>query len=335
MNTISVRSVWMLVIAGFCIASSVFLPIWSIQLDAPQYPEGLELKIHASKLAGDVDVINGLNHYIGMKTLHADDFWEFTYLPYILGAFALFAWLVAFLRHRKAVLLLLIAFLIFGVLSLYDFWKWEYAYGHDLDPTAAIQVPGMAYQPPLIGFKQLLNFGAYSMPDAGGWALLAGGLIIAFIFINESGWLRFLQKSSALSVCVTLVMAFVSCTPSGPEPIVIHKDSCMNCKMKISEGHFGCEMLTSKGRYLKFDDLHCLKQYRKENPDIKISEYYVHDYPSDNVLVPAREAYYIKSDQYKSPMAGNTAAFKSQEAVREKAAQLQTGYVTWEEVLAN
>lgn len=48
-------------------------------------PEGLGLSIYANKLGGDVDIINGLNHYIGMKTLHAEEFIEFTVLPYIIG----------------------------------------------------------------------------------------------------------------------------------------------------------------------------------------------------------------------------------------------------------
>ena len=60
-----------------------------------------------------------------------------------------------------------------------DFWRWEYNYGHNLDPSAAIIVPGMAYQPPLIGFKQLLNFGAYSIPDIGGWLFIVSGLMMA------------------------------------------------------------------------------------------------------------------------------------------------------------
>ncbi len=36
----------------------------------------------------------------------------------------------------------------------------------------------MSYQPPLIGFKQLLNFGAYSIPDTGGWIMLGSGMLI-------------------------------------------------------------------------------------------------------------------------------------------------------------
>lgn len=75
--------------AGLMIAS-LFVPFWRIDLDAPQYPEGLRLLIWANKIAGDVEIINGLNHYIGMKTLHSADFIEFKILPWLLGLFALF-----------------------------------------------------------------------------------------------------------------------------------------------------------------------------------------------------------------------------------------------------
>ena len=71
MNTISKSSVIMMILAGLCVLSAVFLPIWRIELDAPQYPEGLALLIYANRLGGEVEIINGLNHYIGMKTLHA------------------------------------------------------------------------------------------------------------------------------------------------------------------------------------------------------------------------------------------------------------------------
>ena len=58
-------------VAVMCV---LFIPFWRIELDAPQYPEGLVLQIFTGKLGGDVDIINGLNHYIGMKTLHANEF---------------------------------------------------------------------------------------------------------------------------------------------------------------------------------------------------------------------------------------------------------------------
>lgn len=172
-------------LCGVALVAVIFLPIWRIELDAAQYPEGLELQIYSNKLAGEVEIINGLNHYIGMKTLHAADFIEFTVLPYIIAAFAALFLFVAIRNKRKALYFLFFAFLLFGVVAMVDFYIWEYNYGHNLDPNAPIKVPGMSYQPPLIGYKQLLNFGAYSIPDIGGWIFILVGVIVAYCSVQE------------------------------------------------------------------------------------------------------------------------------------------------------
>ena len=164
---------------------SLFVPMWQIDLDAPQYPEGLVLKLHANKIGGDVEIINGLNHYIGMATLHTENFIEFKILPYIVGAFSLISILLIFINNRKFVLAFFATFVLFVILAGLDFYRWNYEYGHNLDPNAAIKVPGMAYQPPLIGYKQLLNFGAYSIPDIGGWMLIGAGVMLFYIVFKE------------------------------------------------------------------------------------------------------------------------------------------------------
>ncbi|MCO6496185.1 MAG: hypothetical protein J5I50_00845 [Chitinophagaceae bacterium] len=154
------------------------VPLWKILLYAPQYPEGLTLKMYPHKLGGDVEIVNGLNHYIGMKTLHTEDFIEFTVLPYLIGLFALFTLVVFLVNKRKWLNVLFYSFLAFGVIAMADFYRWEYDYGHDLDPSAPIQVPGMSYTPPLIGYKELLNFQAYSWPDAGGLLFFGAGILL-------------------------------------------------------------------------------------------------------------------------------------------------------------
>jgi len=184
-NNISILSRILLIISAGLLVYSVYVPIWQIDLDAPQYPEGLNLKIFADKLGGDVEIINGLNHYIGMKTLHAEDFIEFSILTYIIFFYALFAIVTAALGKKKILYSLFTLFVLFGIIAMVDFWRWEYNYGHDLDPHAAIIVPGMAYQPPLIGFKQLLNFGAYSIPDTGGWMFIGSGVLMLIAVIKE------------------------------------------------------------------------------------------------------------------------------------------------------
>ncbi len=177
-NNLSILQRGIIFISGILLVVVLFVPLWQIELAAPQYPEGLVLKMYPDKIAGNVDIINGLNHYIGMKTLHTKDFIEFTILPYIVVFFALLCFTVAFLKKPKWLTGLFTLFVIFGIVAMVDFWRWEYAYGHDLNPEAPIQVPGMAYQPPLIGYKQLLNFGAYSVPDIGGWLFILVGLLL-------------------------------------------------------------------------------------------------------------------------------------------------------------
>lgn len=180
-------------IASTVLFIALFVPIWQIQLTAPQYPEGLELYIHADKLSGDVDIINGLNHYIGMRELHEKDFVEFTVLPYIIGVLGLIGLLSAIINRRTLFFFWVIFFVIFGILAIGDFYMWIHDYGHNLDPKAPIQVPGMTYQPPLIGFKQLLNFGAYSIPAIGGWVMIGSATLAGVAFIIE---MKFKKKKT-------------------------------------------------------------------------------------------------------------------------------------------
>jgi copper chaperone NosL len=134
------------ILCGLSLFTILFFPIWQIQLSAPQYPEGLVMLIYANKIAGNVDIINGLNHYIGMKTIHAGDFFEFTILPYIICFFSLLFIIAGIIGKRKLINGSLFLFVLFGIVAMADL-KWEYNYGHNLNPDAAIIVPGMSYQP--------------------------------------------------------------------------------------------------------------------------------------------------------------------------------------------
>jgi copper chaperone NosL len=334
MNTlkISVFSRVALIIVSVLFFFSLLFPMWQIELSAPQYPEGLVLKLHANKIGGDVEIINGLNHYIGMATLHTENFIEFKVLPYIMLFFGLFSLLMVFVAKRKGVLFLFFTFILFGFLAGVDFYRWNYEYGHNLDPNAAIIVPGMAYQPPLIGYKQLLNFGAYSIPDIGGWMLIAAGLLLGIILVKEFDLLkRFKSKNKQIALLI-LVGFFTSCSSKEPEPIKLNVDQCSFCKMSISDGRFGSELITKKGRIYKFDDIVCLTSYVHQNP-LDAEGFYVNDYATDNTLIPAETAYFIKGEQISSPMRGNIAAFASEKEAAVFMEKLETKSITWNNVL--
>ncbi len=176
--------IWILV-GSLALIATFFLPIWRIDLWAPQYPEGLSMKIWLSKLSGDVEIINGLNHYIGMAHIKAEMFPEFKILNYCVAFIIAAGLLTALAKSKKGLIAFLSLLILAGAVALYDFWKWGYEYGHNLSDDAAIKVPGMAYQPPLIGYKELLNFGAYSTPDTGGWIVVGLGLIVIGVTFYE------------------------------------------------------------------------------------------------------------------------------------------------------
>lgn len=330
---ISTLSKVMLLLVMVLLVSSVFVPMWRIELSAPQYPEGLVLQLHANKIGGDVEIINGLNHYIGMKTLHKEDFIEFTVLPYIIGFFALCALAVAVVAKKKGLYALFISFILFGILAGVDFYRWNYEYGHNLDPNAAIQVPGMSYQPPLIGYKQLLNFGAYSIPDIGGWMLIASGFLLFLLVIKETNLLQKFQKSSTTTALfVFLSLSFFSCAKTEVVPIKLNVDTCDFCKMTIADGKYAAEVISEKGRVFKFDDIMCMIHYGKENSNTKMAAHYVNDYTQDNVLIPAKTAFFLSGGTVQSPMRGGIIAFSSENDAKEFGIKLKAKPVTWEAV---
>jgi copper chaperone NosL len=332
MNTkISTLSKVLLLLGAISLVISIFVPIWRIELDAPQYPEGLFLQIYSSKLGGNVDIINGLNHYIGMKTLHDEDFIEFTVLPYIIGFFAVASILVIFFGRKKMLYVLFTLFVLFGILAMYDFWRWEYDYGHNLDPKAAIIVPGMAYQPPLIGFKQLLNFGAYSIPDIGGWLFITSGLLMLTAVIYEVRLSKKTQSKIGVTSSIILLF-FVSCGNVEMDPIIINKDHCDFCKMMITDPRFPAEVITKKGRVYKFDDVDCLKSFLKNN-NHEYESYFVTNYLPPHTLHNASQLFYVESAELRSPMGGNIAAFTDKQLAEEYANKLTGQNIAWETII--
>jgi len=322
----------LLLVAAAGLVFVLFTPMWRIELSAPQYPEGLNLQINANGLSGNVDIINGLNHYIGMKTLHNEDFMEFTILPYLIIFFALLFVLAAVINKRKFLNLSFILFVAFGILAMYDFWRWEYNYGHNLNPNAAIIVPGMAYQPPLIGFKQLLNFGAYSVPDTGGWLFVGAGVLLMFCVLFE--WRRHKKLKINFPTAILLLPVLLSSCTAGPQPIVTGKDNCYFCKMTIADARYGAELVTKKGKLYKFDDLHCLLSFTKTKAvdDEQVKDIYVVDYAGSHALVKAAESFFIRGDAIHGPMNGNTIAFSNKDSMQQAAAQLKAAPIKWEQL---
>lgn len=180
----------LMIVAALSLGLLFLFPMWKIYLQAPQYPEGLELHIWVNKLSGSSESVlqnfNILNHYIGMEPIHAESFAELKYMPYVVVAFMLTGVLVGLIGKRNLVLGWSMLLMIGGAAGILDFYLWLVKFGTNLSPTAPIKVPGMTYIPPLLGNKTLLNFEALSLPAIGSLGILLGiTLSLAVYFLNR------------------------------------------------------------------------------------------------------------------------------------------------------
>lgn len=325
--------------ASLAMIAVYFLPVWSIYLVAPQYPEGLSMQIWLYQITGQVEIINGLNHYIGMKHIKEEMFPEFSYLSYVLGFYILAGLAVAAIGKRKLLTIYLVLLVAAGALAMYDYYQWGYDYGHNLDPTAAIQVPGMTYQPPLIGHKTLLNFDAYSYPDSGGWVVIGAAALFFAVWLQ--GLFNRKRRSVAapslrtgLSTAAMIALLLSSCT-TEPQPFAIGKDLCDDCKMTIMDPKFGGELLTKKGRIYKFDDIHCMANFLNESKVAQkdIAQTLVINFKGNQQFLNAKEAHFLVSEKIKSPMGSNTAAFADKAAAGEAMTQTGGQMKSWDELL--
>ena len=193
-------------------------PVWSIRLIAPQYPEGLGLFIRLNTITGvkenDLRSINSLNHYIGMRPIEPSAIPELKFMPWIVLGLIGIGLLTAVVGRRKLLVAWVAAFAAICVAGMYDFWRWGYDYGHNLNADeAVIVVPGMSYQPPLFGTKQLLNFQATSLPHVG--AVAAG---LALLLGVVSLFLAYRRTPRRAPVAAALAAASLACAGSPRAP---------------------------------------------------------------------------------------------------------------------
>lgn len=176
--------------AALVLSVTYFTPLWKIKLEAPQYPEGLGFQIWINRMQGenpgDLNKINNLNHYIGMKKIKPESIQELKVMPWIMRALIVLGLVAGIAGKRTLLLIWLLVFVAVAVAGLVDYYLWGYDFGHHLDTAhAIIKIPGMSYQPPLIGSKKLLNFTAISLPGSGGWVAIGSFVLSALVWLFE------------------------------------------------------------------------------------------------------------------------------------------------------
>jgi copper chaperone NosL len=149
---------------------SFLFPLWRISMQAPQYPDGLSMDIYSYKLVGgndghDVQEINVLNHYIGMRSITRDELRDLDWMPFALAAMALLTLRAALLGTVRMMidLSMITAFVSTVAFGRFVWMLWEF--GHELDPKAPVRVE--PFMPVVFGSKKIANFMTHSMPALG------------------------------------------------------------------------------------------------------------------------------------------------------------------------
>jgi copper chaperone NosL len=317
----------LLAVAALALLAIYVVPLWRIDLHAPQYPEGLGLRIWVNQITGvkpnDLNSINMLNHYIGMHEISPDDIPELRLMPWILGGLVGLGLLVAGLGRRGPLYAWLLLLSFGAVAGLVDFWMWGYRYGHELDEHAAIKVPGMSYQPPVIGTKQLLNFEAAAWPETGAWIALAVFAVGLWVLLRERRRL----------VAAAAVLA-AACGSPGPRAIAWGEEVCRHCHMTITDPRFAAELVTTRGRVYVFDDVGCLAAFAAAGsvPSEVVHSMWVHDLLRPDSLLDARTAVYLRVDSLRTPMSSHVAALAPGAKADSVVARMGGVRLTWQEL---
>lgn len=175
---LSIWSTITLLTAAALTVGTLFLPWWRMMFYAPQYPEGLDIVVFPNHLAGKIEIVNGLNHYIGMAPFSDASFPELKILPIIVVILAVLMAVAAFLRNSRFVMGVIAAFAIVGIGGLWDMARWLRKFGTELDPHAPIKLA--PFVPPILGKNQIANFTTYSQFQIGAFVLAA---VAALLFL--------------------------------------------------------------------------------------------------------------------------------------------------------
>ena len=140
-----------------------------------------------------------------------------------------------------------------------------------------------------------------------------------------------LQLKSILILVAGIIL--YSCGAPAPEPILVNKDLCAECKMTIADKRFATEWITPKGRIYKFDDLTCMVSYVNKNTQDGDSRFFISNYNGLNELIPAQKAVIVTSTAVRAPMGGTYAAFENGNKASEFIAEKTGSLISWAELI--
>jgi len=186
-------------IARVFLLVSIFFPYWHMELEAPQYPNGLFLTAYVNHLSGDVREIDGLNHYIGMRPLGEAAAFERAASIWMILAMFLLVEGAAFIHSKWAVLLAVPA-ITYPLGFIADLYYWMRTFGLNLDPDAPLSSSVKPFVPTVIGEGGIGQFKTYAEFGTGYWlAVTCSVLVIVGFYFHRRAYRPLSLRAAALS----------------------------------------------------------------------------------------------------------------------------------------
>ena len=142
------------------------------------------------------------------------------------------------------------------------------------------------------------------------------------------------MRYCSILVASLLMMVLTSCLRE-PRSLTWGTHACDFCKMKLMDNHYGALLETQKGRIYRFDDINCMLRYDHEDRDAV--QYFpvklVVDYARPGTLIPAEDAFYLKSPELITPMDSKIVAFSSKPDFDLHKKKLKGIYLVWGELV--
>ena len=166
-----------MILAASILFISIFFPYWKLTLFAPQYPGGLEAKIYVNRLTGDIQEIDGLNHYIGMKPMGEAAVLERTLSIFMIVGLVLLIAGTIFV-HSPFALFLCIPAILYPLFFLGDLYFWMRTLGMNLDSNAPLSNAIQPFVPPLLGEGKIAQFLTVASWEIGLYMSFAASILI-------------------------------------------------------------------------------------------------------------------------------------------------------------
>lgn len=190
---IAYRARFLIALMVVPLLASFAMPLWNISMEAPQYPEGLQVDVYSYKVHGgnegkDVAEINVLNHYIGMAPIEGELLKDLDWIPFLFGLVSVLLLRAAVIGNIRTLVDLAVMYSYVCGFLAFRFGLHLYNLGHNLDPKAPVNVD--PFMPAMLGSKQIANFYISSYPRGGavGVMISIGGILLITLWHLVTGY---------------------------------------------------------------------------------------------------------------------------------------------------